>query len=155
MTLADQMRKVAVPDVAATEIPPPPNSMSMCAGDFVEIYSAQPSEWDALLTCFFIDTAKNIFEYIDTIAKCLKPGGVWINLGPLLYHFEEMDEQSIELSMEEIFAVMDSHGLKRVQQKENVQCTYTCNSRSLMKMTYSCVFFTAIKADVAQEPPQS
>ena len=81
----------------------------MCAGDFVEVYSKQPGEhdqiiwvelrsrsqrapfageWDAVLTCFFIDTAQNIVSYIETIAILLREGGVWINLGPLLYHFE-------------------------------------------------------------------
>jgi carnosine N-methyltransferase len=85
-----------------------------------------------------------VLDYISTIATCLKPGGVWINLGPLLYHFEEMDEQSIELSMEEIFAVMDSHGLERVRQENDLSCTYTSNSRSMMRMQYHAVMFTAV-----------
>lgn len=37
--------------------------------------------WDCVATCFFIDTAHNVIEYIETIWKILKPGGVWINLG--------------------------------------------------------------------------
>jgi carnosine N-methyltransferase len=41
-----------------------------------------------VLTCFFIDTAQNIVSYIETIATLLREGGVWINFGPLLYHFE-------------------------------------------------------------------
>ena len=104
---------------------------------------------DAVLTCFFLDTAKNIFQYIETIAACLKPGGCWINLGPLLYHFEEMDEvstglylttpaeeslwygncfleqTSIELSMEEIYAVMESYGLDRVHQEDGAKLPKT------------------------------
>lgn len=32
--------------------------------------------WDAVVTCFFIDTAHNIIEYIETISKILKDGGV-------------------------------------------------------------------------------
>ncbi|KAF2568317.1 hypothetical protein F2Q68_00027823 [Brassica cretica] len=31
--------------------------------------------WDAVVTCFFIDTAHNIIEYIETISKILKDGG--------------------------------------------------------------------------------
>lgn len=38
-------------------------------------------EWDCVCTCFFIDTAKNIVEYIEVISNILKPGGIWINLG--------------------------------------------------------------------------
>jgi carnosine N-methyltransferase len=28
-----------------------------------------------------------VMDYIETIQRLLKPGGVWINLGPLLYHW--------------------------------------------------------------------
>lgn len=37
--------------------------------------------WDCIATCFFIDTAHNVIDYIDTIWKILKPGGIWINVG--------------------------------------------------------------------------
>lgn len=59
------------------------------------------------MTCFFIDTAKNILDYIETIYLTLKKNGVWVNFGPLLYHFAEMNGQfSIELSWEELkFAI--------------------------------------------------
>ena len=40
------------------------------------------------MTVFFIDTAHNIIDYIETISKILKPGGVWINLGNDLYSEE-------------------------------------------------------------------
>lgn len=40
-----------------------------------------PVSWDCVATCFFIDTAHNVIEYVETIWKILKPGGVWINLG--------------------------------------------------------------------------
>ena len=49
----------------------------MVAGDFVEVYG-QPgyrSKFDAVATCFFLDTAHNIFEYIDVIWNTLKVGG--------------------------------------------------------------------------------
>lgn len=52
-----------------------------------------------MATCFFIDCANNIAAFIETIYKILKPGGLWINLGPLLYHFSDMpQEDSIEPS---------------------------------------------------------
>ena len=82
------------------------------------------------MTCYFIDTAKNIVEYLEVIYDALKyvdlqvlpyslfksfiffrPGGVWINLGPLLYHFEGMrKESSIDLSLEEVKSVSRSLG---------------------------------------------
>lgn len=32
--------------------------------------------WDAIVTCFFLDTAHNIVEYIEIISRILKDGGV-------------------------------------------------------------------------------
>lgn len=70
----------------------------MVAGEFVEVYSKQAginfilnaiAKWDCVVTCFFLDTAHNVMEYIECISKILKPGGLWVNLGPLLYHYSE------------------------------------------------------------------
>jgi carnosine N-methyltransferase len=59
--------------------------------------------WDVVATCFFIDTAHNIVEYLQTIYSILRKGGIWVNIGPLLYHYAEMsDETSIELTWEEV-----------------------------------------------------
>ena len=41
--------------------------------------------WDSVVTCFFIDTAHNIVEYIEIIWKILKDGGVRLNLVPIWY----------------------------------------------------------------------
>ena len=71
------------------------------------------------MTCFFIDTvctpyllsflilnrglqAKNFVNYLQVIHRILAPGGVWINLGPLLWHWENSDELSIELTLDEV-----------------------------------------------------
>ncbi|XP_068092652.1 carnosine N-methyltransferase isoform X2 [Hyperolius riggenbachi] len=75
---ADQVRPVYFPDVNPHDLPPNSN-FSMTAGDFQEIYTDH-SSWDCIATCFFIDTAHNILDYIETIWKILKPGGIWINL---------------------------------------------------------------------------
>lgn len=45
--------------------------------------------FDCVVTCFFIDTAHNIVEYLEVINYCLKPGGKWVNLGPLLWHWAD------------------------------------------------------------------
>ena len=50
----------------------------MCAGGFLEVYN-RPSErgtWHAIVTCFFIDTAHDIFEYVETISRCSSPAKV-------------------------------------------------------------------------------
>lgn len=92
---------------------------SMVAGEFMEVYSKQsgkslsdcPDRWDAVVTCFFIDTAHNIVEYLQTIYAILKKGGIWVNIGPLLYHYADMpDEMSIELTWEEVREVATKIG---------------------------------------------
>lgn len=66
--------QVTVPDVHPGELVQQPGLLSMCAGDFVEVYSAQDqaSSFDCVATCFFIDTAHNILEYMDIIHHILK-----------------------------------------------------------------------------------
>ena len=42
--------------------------LSITAGEFVEVYKNNYiSHFDCICTVFFIDTANNILEYIDTI----------------------------------------------------------------------------------------
>lgn len=45
-------------------------------------------KWDCILSNFFIDTAPNIFEYLDHFHRLLKPGGLVINNGPLKFESE-------------------------------------------------------------------
>lgn len=63
-------------------------NLSYSIGDFVSVY-ASPSKhalFGSIATCFFIDTATNIYEYILTIRNLLRVGGVWINVGPVQWH---------------------------------------------------------------------
>ena len=126
-TEAQLFREVKFPDVLPVEYLNEDSDFSMTAGEFVEIYLKQPSNtliyyidtWDCVITCFFIDTANNILQYIDVISRTLKEGGVWINfgindfnsIGPLLYHYTELhSECSIELSWEELKQIIPKFG---------------------------------------------
>ncbi|KAK2902338.1 carnosine N-methyltransferase isoform X1 [Channa argus] len=141
---SDQTRPIRFPDVNPQSLPIN-SDFSMVAGDFVEVYVDSDS-WDCVATCFFIDTAHNVIEYVETIWKILKPGGVWINLGPLLYHFENMaNELSVELSYEDIKSAMVKFGFHIEVEKESMQTTYTENDRSMLRYVYDCVFFVARK----------
>ncbi|XP_062368681.1 carnosine N-methyltransferase [Cinclus cinclus] len=143
---ADQIRPIYFPDVDPHSLPSGSN-FSMTAGDFQEIYS-ECNTWDCVATCFFIDTAHNVIDYIDTIWKILKPGGIWINVGPLLYHFENLgNELSIELSYEDIKNVILQYGFHIEVEKESVLSTYTVNELSMMKYYYECVLFVVRKPE--------
>ncbi|KAG2448211.1 hypothetical protein HYH02_006796 [Chlamydomonas schloesseri] len=149
---ADQLRAVAVPDVVPSEMVQGPGLLSMCAGDFVEVYSSPDMRglFDAVVTCFFIDTAHNVLRYLEVISACLAPGGRWINLGPLLYHWADAHtylsttEQSIELSLDDIKAAAAAMGLWMVKE-EAVDAPYMADYKSMFKTVYQAAFWTMVK----------
>ena len=99
---SDNNRCILIPDVVPRACVHEGADFSMCAGEFLESYSDQENAWDCVLTCFFIDTAPVIIEYITVIHKILKPGGFWINLGPLLYHWQVGITQWVHSSLQKI-----------------------------------------------------
>ncbi|CAL5390159.1 unnamed protein product [Camellia sinensis] len=160
---SDQLRPVSIPDIFPASVllynAGITDGFSMCGGDFVEVYSdpSQVGVWDAVVTCFFIDTAHNIVEYIEIISRILKDGGVWINLGPLLYHFADVygqeDEMSIELSLEDVRRVAFHYGFQ-LEKEKTIETTYTTNPRSMMQNRYYTAFWTMRKKTVATEQQQ-
>ncbi|KAJ0980426.1 hypothetical protein J5N97_008681 [Dioscorea zingiberensis] len=146
---SDQLRSVSFPDIhpASAGIT---EGFSMCGGDFVEVYNdeSQRATWDAVVTCFFLDTAHNIVEYIEIISNIVKDGGVWINVGPLLYHFADAygpdDEMSIELSLEDVKKVAFHYGFE-LEVENIIETTYTANPLSMMQNRYFAAFWTMKK----------
>ncbi|KIV99720.1 uncharacterized protein PV09_08650 [Verruconis gallopava] len=95
----DQLRSVLVPDVhPATELQRvasqsdihPFERMSFSSADFCVAYKEADAKetFDSVASIFFIDTAPNVIKYVEAVRHCLKTGGVWINVGPLKWHFE-------------------------------------------------------------------
>ncbi len=94
----NQLKRHTIPDVhPATAISSrldagqPVGEMNMTAGDFILSYSTPECKetFDGVVSVFFIDTAPNLIRYVETVWNCLKPGGIWINIGPLLWHFDD------------------------------------------------------------------
>ncbi|GJE86375.1 N2227 domain-containing protein [Phanerochaete sordida] len=147
------LRPISFPDVSPASLPPDSN-FSLVAGDFEEIYGPdqyeedepQAGQWDAIMTCFFIDTAKNIVNYLRIIHRKLAPGGVWINIGPLLWHWENNSsgDTSIELSLEELKALARKIGFE-ISNERTIDTTYTNNAHSMLGYVYHAAFFTATK----------
>lgn len=122
----------------------------MIAGDFIQVYgqSSQHNEWDCVATCFFIDCSNNVVDFIEIIYKLLKPDGIWINLGPLLYHFCDMpNELSIEPSYQDIRSIIESVGFEFLKEDTNVKTKYSQNELSMAKLEYSSVFFVVKKKE--------
>lgn len=168
----DQFQTFKIPDVhpaAALAKPndtssvPPHDRMSMSTGDFCVLYSqAEYREtFDAVATVFFIDTAPNIIRYIEAVKNCLKKGGVWINIGPLLWHHasrKENDDEgsekndthkhshgdagigdpgSVELTDGEVVALVEHLGFSIERHDVDVGETgYISNPKSMLQSTY-------------------
>ncbi|KAJ2037617.1 hypothetical protein H4S04_008530 [Coemansia sp. S16] len=147
----DQMRAVYIPDALPSNMPYSATAeFSMTAGDFIEVYGAddEKEKWDAIVTCFFMDTAKNVLAYLDTIWHALKPGAVWINLGPLLWHFDNVaGESSIEFTRDEFLELAVKMGFvfDEAKHKEDILLPYTADSKSMLQYTYHAFMCVARK----------
>eukprot|EP00980_Cylindrotheca_fusiformis_P031520 scaffold26496_cov113-Cylindrotheca_fusiformis.AAC.3 len=72
-------------------------SLSFTVGDFVgDYYYSQNGSFGAIVTCFFIDTATNIYEYIELTRVLLQPNGLWINVGPVQWHRNALLHPSVD-----------------------------------------------------------
>lgn len=172
LSRADQFRTYQVPDVhPATALSEGEvGEMSMSTGDFIVLYGKPEYKetFDAVATVFFVDTAPNIIRYIETVKNCLKPGGLWINLGPLLWHHvsrvedpgedagnkkaskgEDIgiaDPGSVELTDDEVVALVQHLGF--VIEKHDpgsVETGYINNTRSMLQSKYRASFWVARK----------
>lgn len=67
LTRSDPVTPITFPDVSPTQ-QPPSGTFNMVAGDFLQVYQ-DPDHWDCVATCFFIDCANNVVEFIENIFK--------------------------------------------------------------------------------------
>lgn len=147
-------------------------SMAMCAADFLCLYSdeAHTDMYDAVATVFFLDTAPNLLRYLETIYHCLRPGGLLVNFGPLLWHFENnapgnhgrdddgdgehdasnstgiADPGSFELTDEEVMAMVESVGFVVEKRETGIEAPYISDARSMLQTTYRASSWVARKA---------
>lgn len=132
----DNLTPVTIPDLETFQA----GDLSVVAGEFVDVYEDSTWEWDAVVTCFFLDTAHNVLEYLQVIENALKTGGFWVHFGPLQYHFTDVEgETSLELSWEEIEYAAERLGLQRVSSEER-KSGYCVTGASMSKGAYDCVF---------------
>ena len=130
----------------------------MVAGDFAQVYSHRSREgtFDAVATCFFLDTAHNVLDYIETIKHVLvKNGkGVWVNFGPLLYHWadaasylpsgEAEETLSLELPLDEVLLAVDAAGFDVVDLQKGLPATFNATPSSMLRSGYACAQWTAV-----------
>jgi len=143
----DTTRHISFPDVDPNELIED-SIFSMTAGDFLEVYAdvEYAGAFDCIVTCFFIDCAHNIIDFIELIHKILKPGGRWINFGPLLYHFADVPgKASIEPSYDIVHNLIEEVGFTFDHEETGLEATYCQNALSMLHYKYKCVFSTCRK----------
>jgi len=88
--------------------------------------AAFADSYDVVATSFFIDTG-NIIHNMATIAHVLKPGGLWVNAGPLHYH-----RPTLPLSHTNVLALAESMGLELLHESR-VTSDYAAETEVTMK----------------------
>lgn len=174
----DPGRKIAFPDMDPLSIVKaqqdsdsalPQADFSMAAGEFASIYShpKETDKWDAVVACFFLDASPCVIEYLQVIHDMLKPGGVLINFGPLLWHwsgpamrpddktvpqyqerFGYLDKkylESVDLCWDDVRQVILNIGFEILEEDTGIRALYTADRRSMMNMNYQCASFVARK----------
>jgi carnosine N-methyltransferase len=106
-TTKSLIRSITFPDIIPTT--DALENLNIVEGDFVTSFLPQEEgKFDAVVSLFFIDTARNLVDYLETIYKLIKPGGYWVNLGPLLYGTAPL----VELSLDEVLIVSEKLGFE-------------------------------------------
>lgn len=144
------LKEVRFPDVLVPSVLNQ-RDFGISVGEFTDIFS-KPEEhgkWDAVVTCFFLDTAQNIVEYLRTIYETLKDDGIWINLGPTLWHYESSSnpkDLSIELDVLEIKELSKKIGFQFELNSERViETTYAGNPYTNLQQVYKASYWVCRK----------
>ena len=141
-------RGVSFPDV----IPNLSSNLRLEEGDFLE-HRAPGDGYDYIVTLFFIDTSMNVISTVEHIYSLLRPGGQWINLGPLLW--PSGAQARVELNLEEVlelvrmagFKLEDGETVPEVKRRKTVPSEYTADRHAMMKWIYQAEFWVATKPE--------
>jgi carnosine N-methyltransferase len=127
--------------------------------------------FDAVTTVFFLDTAPNLLRYIETVHRCLKTGGIWINVGPLLWNcFEngpagrregdwdddeackarrpqvQEEHGKLEFSEDEVLMLLEHCGFRVEKHEERAgEAGYIRNRRNMLQNIYRLSHWIARK----------
>lgn len=182
----EQLKKVFVPDIDIADEIGGNDLMSMVAGSFIDLYgpninikqsesysntpeirgirASNRASKDIVITNFFIDTASNILDYLETINHCLKPNGFWINFGPFMYHFESDPQteltadfdsfsgelsgikdaplKGLELSHEDLLEVArKKFNFRTIKVETHIPSAYGMNEQNISMLGYQCSFW--------------
>lgn len=139
---ASVARGVSVPDVNPKDIPSAAD-FSMRAGRFVEAYEGQDNTWDAVASFLAFDVGETSIEYVRRVAQILKPGGVWVVVGPTPC-VDGARGDGVHVSGEEFVDMIRKCGFRLVKH-ETMKSLYSADANSLRTVHVNCPFVVAIK----------
>lgn len=138
-------RKYSFPEIDVDLNNKSAGKLKIYIGDFLTLYDNMKDYYDCIITCFFIDTAQNVIEYIDIIHRLLKKDGIWINFGPLSYHWsEDYDSISIELPYDKLKEVICNYGFKYLNESTR-NCSFGFVDDYMHNDLFTCINFTVKK----------
>ncbi|KAJ4496716.1 N2227-like protein-domain-containing protein [Lentinula lateritia] len=162
---ADLFRGIRFPDVIPRLAEEETVGLHLTEGDFLALNAPKPlpgsdssraNGYDFIVTLFFIDTSVNILSTLEQIHKLLKPGGTWVNLGPLLWCSSA--QARLELTLDELFDAMEAVGFAVVggrdgndddepdcMKRRTIPCEYTHDDKAMMRWIYEAEFWVARK----------
>lgn len=132
-----QLRGVCSPDVSGIK---QPKNLTLGYGDFTELSQTKPDHFDAVVSLFLIDTAENAMKYLDAIRVLLKPGGIWINYGPLKWG----SAPQVEFNLEELELVISKLGFT-IEKQFKGSNEYNGDRKSLWHGAYEICGWVARK----------
>ncbi|GAA6063534.1 hypothetical protein JCM10212_004240 [Sporobolomyces blumeae] len=137
----ERKRRVGVDDEGTRGRQRDAGRLKLRPGDFTTEFEPERGTYDAVVTLFFIDTASNLLVYFDTIWHLLRPGGVWINEGPLLY----FGKVSMELPLEDVVKAAELIGFVFEGRKTLREVKYTGDELGMYTFAYDAEFWVARK----------
>jgi len=119
-------------------------AISLVPGDFVKTYKAGGvghRKFDAIVTCFFVDTTADIAELFGVLDSLLNEGGVWVNVGPLNWR----KEARLKLTWEEVVSIWKGQGYEFVSEKSTVCDYHMPRGAKMYTESYNCALTAAVK----------
>ncbi|KAH9485642.1 Carnosine N-methyltransferase [Psilocybe cubensis] len=150
LTNESLFRQISFPDV----LPRFSSNFHLAEGDFLELkaplsHTSHLKGYDFIITLFFIDTSLDVLATLNHIYNLLKPGGTWVNLGPLLW--TGGGQAKLELSLEEVLLAVEEIGFilnagkTGAGSRKTIECEYTGDKNAMMRWIYKAEFWVATK----------
>lgn len=117
--------------------------LQLIAGDINGLENSHENSFDAVVTCFFIDVVSDIEKVIRLFYKILKPGGYWINMGPLMMHRCD-DDFFAKYTFTDIPRIAQKVGFTIIRESR-IDTSYIENPHTNIKTLYKCQFLVVQK----------